>query len=108
MIALQQKGGSSENNNLENAKKKEIENKIVRIEYIDHVLVCNSDPTKYKPIVREAIGRIVQETSEYIVLIWEQSLMYRRQVNITPESGMILVKKLVLGVWILGCQTLRS
>ena len=108
MSELIKTGGSGENNNLEKAKEKEIGNKIVRIEYIDHVIVSNYDPTKYKPIVREAIGRIVEETSDYIVLVWERSLMFQGKEEVMPESGMILVKKLVLGVWILGCQTLRS
>jgi hypothetical protein len=66
-------------------------NRLVRVRYRDHILFWNSDPALFeRPNVREAIGWVEVETSDYLCIT------YNRSVNFLPhetrESGLVLSK----------------
>jgi hypothetical protein len=45
---------------------------VVYVRYFDHVLFKDSDASKYRPWIREAVGWIDYEDSEYVRIVWER------------------------------------
>ena len=45
---------------------------IVCVCYQDHVLYNRGDPTLMKPQVREAVGWLVYECADYIIMAWDR------------------------------------
>jgi len=85
------------------------EPKLVRIEYIDPILVRNSDPRCYKPSLREAVGwQIDEPENEYVILMSDKPRSYQPNEQLHPEVAFVIPKTAVLGVWDLTRQSLRS
>ena len=70
-------------------------NKVVYIQYKDHVLFWNSDPVLYEDLnIREAIGWTERETEEFICLTSDRSvksLPYERR-----DKGLVISKSDIL------------
>lgn len=45
---------------------------IVYVRYHDHVLYNRGDPALMKPQVREAVGWLVYECADYIIMAWDR------------------------------------
>jgi len=45
---------------------------IVYVRYQDHVLYNRGDPALMKPQVREAVGWLVYECADYIIMAWDR------------------------------------
>ena len=107
---IQRKGGSGKNNR--NPRKEEKENqypKLVRIEYIDPLLVKNTDPRLYEPSLREVVGWLIDETDdEYVILICDKSKSYQPFERLHPEIAFVIPKNAILGIWDITSQSLRS
>ena len=65
------KGGEEANSNSPNNHS----NRLIHIQYKDHVLFWNSDPILYESLnIREAIGWLERETEESICLTYDRSV----------------------------------
>ena len=106
---IKRQGGSGKKSNSldKNEGKKEKDN-LVRVEYIDHVLYKNTDHEKVRPIVRETVGWLVDQTDDYIVVLNDRTICPIRSESIQSESIFLLFKPLILGIWDLHGQSLRS
>ena len=45
---------------------------LVSVRYMDHALQRNVEPEKAQPIIREAIGRVETQKSEYLYLVVDE------------------------------------
>lgn len=45
---------------------------IVYVRYLDHVLFKDVDLSVYAPSVRETVGWLDSETSDYVKIVWER------------------------------------
>jgi len=45
---------------------------VVYVRYRDHVLYHRGDPALMKPQVREAVGWLVYDCAEYIIVCWDR------------------------------------
>jgi hypothetical protein len=62
------------------------------IRYWDHVLFRNADPSLFNPVMREAIGWIVKNEDEVIVLVFDKSVHELPCEVTTTASGMVILK----------------
>ncbi len=65
--------------------------KLVKIRYLDHVEFRNLDSREVKPVVRETVGWLVHEDSNYVVVIWDRPALRDRSMR-SRESGLALLK----------------
>lgn len=104
-------GGSGKKRDTPNIgvkKKKRVIPELARVEYVDQVLFKNTDSSFVKPSVRETVGWIYDETSEYVLLFHDQPLKRQSNEYFHPESGILILKCTILGIWEINGQSLRS
>ena len=81
----------------------EMEISIVKIRYRDHVLYHRGDPLAVKPQVREAVGWLVYECADYIILCWDRDAGALTLKGGDPEaSGLVLLRSDILELNLLG------
>ena len=69
-------------------------NRLVIVRYKDHVEFKNTNHKLYfDSIVREAVGWLLLETDEYIMLLYDRSVDLLP--NEAPESGLIILKSAI-------------
>jgi len=72
-------------------------NRLIHVQYKDHVLFRNSDPKLYEsPNIRETLGWLMHETNEALFLIHDRSV--RPIVNEVRETGLIILKSDILEI----------
>jgi hypothetical protein len=103
------KGGSGEKTALLD-EKEEMRDKetILCVIYLDHILFRNVNSDEVKPSLRIAIGWLIKDAPEYIVIWWDQSLTENRDEAIQVESGLLILKNTILAIMPVDCQPLRS
>ena len=70
-------------------------NSLVIVIYNDHIEFRNSSHKLYfDPIIREAVGWLLLETDEHIMLLYDRSVDLIP--NEAPESGLIIVKSAIV------------
>jgi len=47
---------------------------VVYVRYLDHVLFRDAEPQTFGPFVRETIGWLDHEASDFVRLVWERSV----------------------------------
>lgn len=76
---------------------------VVYVRYRDHVLYHRGDPVLMKPQIREAIGWLVYEASEYIILAWDRDAGAPTLKGGDPKaSGLVLLRSDILELKRLG------
>ena len=110
MVQNNKKGGNGENNDPKKVEKKGKEQiKLVRVEYIDPVLVRKSDPRGYIPSIREAVGWNLSDPDEnHEILFRDKPLSFQKNERLHPEVAFVIPKSAILGVWDIIGQHLRS
>ena len=103
------KGGSGEKTALLDEKEETREKEtILCVIYLDHILFKNINSDELKPSLRISIGWLIKETTEYIVIWWDQSLTENRDEAIQVESGLLILKNTILAIMPVDSQPLRS
>lgn len=70
---------------------------LVYVRYWDHVLYHRGDPLSFKPQVREAVGWLVYEAPEYIIVTWDRDAEPPTLKGGDPKaSGLVLLRSAVL------------
>ena len=108
---IKEKGGSGKEEPHPRNMKKEEKNepRIVKVEYIDPLLVKKSNPKKYRPSVRHAVGwRIDDPEDEWVMLMSDLPVSHQPFEKLRPEVAFLIPKTSVLAVWDLSSQNLRS
>ena len=73
--------------------------KVVSVRYMDHVLFHRGDPLAMKPQVREAIGRLVYECAEYIILVWDRDGGPPTLKGGDPKaSGLVILRSAIIEI----------
>lgn len=71
-------------------------NRSVYLRYLDHVLFRNADPDVIKPVVREAMGWVVKDDDEAIMIVFDKSVDRLLHEKDSIASGLVVLKKDVL------------
>jgi hypothetical protein len=70
---------------------------LVYVRYRDHVLYHRSDPALMKPQVRETVGWLVHEASDYIIVAWDRDADSPTLKGGDPKaSGLVLLRSDIL------------
>jgi hypothetical protein len=70
---------------------------VVYVRYLDHVLFKDAEPQTFGPFVREAIGWLDYEASDFIRLTWERSVENGSTPVIkTKATGLVVLKADIL------------
>ena len=102
------KGGRKKPNtpNREKMETESIEPRLVRVEYIDPVLVKNANPRLFKPSIREAVGWEIP-VDDYIILLSDKPKSYQMFEVDHPEIAFLIPNRNILSIWDLT-QSFRS
>jgi hypothetical protein len=66
---------------------------VVYCRYKDHVLFHQADPLPLKPQLREAVGWLVHQTPEYVIITWDRKADPPTLKNGDPKaSGLVLMR----------------
>jgi len=72
---------------------------LVYLRYRDHVLFRDSDASLYKPWIRECVGWLDYEDSEYVRLIWERFMEPNPPENARLRStGLAILKRAIVEI----------
>jgi hypothetical protein len=70
---------------------------LIYVRYIDHVVYSRSSALAMKPQIREAVGWLVYECSDYLTLMWDRDAEPPTLRGGDPKaSGLVLLKSDVL------------
>jgi hypothetical protein len=90
------------------SEKKEEYPELIRVEYLDPVLIKKADPRFYKPSLREAVGwRIDESEDDHLILLSDKPLRFQSFERLYPEVAFVIPKSSVLGVWEIKSQKLK-
>ena len=80
-------------------------NPLVYIRYKDHVLYHRGDPLSLKPLLREAVGWLVYDGEDYIVLCWDRDAgPPALKGGDSKASGLVLLRGDILELRRLICE----
>jgi len=66
---------------------------LVYVRYQDHVLYHRGDPLALKPQVREAVGWLVYEAEDYVIISWDRDAGPPTLKGGDPKaSGLVLLR----------------
>jgi hypothetical protein len=72
---------------------------LIVVRYLDHVLFNRSSAVVMKPQVREAVGWLVYECEQYVILTWDRDAEPPTLKGGDPKSsGLVLLKSDILGL----------
>jgi len=70
---------------------------IVYVRYRDHVLYHRGDPALMKPQIRECVGWLVYDCSEYIIVCWDRDAGPPTLKGGDPKaSGLVILRPEIL------------
>lgn len=70
---------------------------LVYVRYRDHVLYHRGDPALMKPQTREAVGWLVYDCAEYIIICWDRDAGQPTLKSGDPKaSGLVLLRPEIL------------
>jgi len=70
---------------------------LVYVRYLDHVLFHQADPLPLKPQLREAVGWLVHQTQDYVIITWDRKADPPALKNGDPKaSGLVLMRRDIL------------
>jgi len=77
--------------------------RIVYVRYRDHVLFHRGDPAAMKPQVREAVGWLVGDCQDYVIICWDRDAEPPTLKGGDPKaSGLVILRSDVLELRSLG------
>lgn len=68
---------------------------LVYVQYKDHVLYHRSEPALMKPQIREAVGWLVRQTGDYLVICWDRDAEPTLKGD-PKASGLVLLRSDIL------------
>ena len=67
---------------------------LVYVRYLDHVLFHHADPLPLKPQLREAVGWLVHQTQDYVIITWDRKADPPTLKGGDPKaSGLVLIRR---------------
>jgi hypothetical protein len=79
--------------------RKEVTGRLVHVRYLDHAIFLNQPSKKIEPTVRETVGWLVEESEEYLKIVWDRGTKQRPfSTTKDRDAGIVLVRQLVLNV----------
>lgn len=86
------------------------ERELILVRYIDHVLFNRASALSMKPQVREAVGWLIYECSDYLILSWDRDAEPPKLRGGDPKaSGLVLLRADILELKKLkGCRPLQE
>jgi hypothetical protein len=70
---------------------------LVFVRYRDHVLYHRADPALVKPQVREAVGWLISQTNDYVIIAWDRDAEPPTLKGGDPKaSGLVLLRSDIL------------
>jgi hypothetical protein len=70
---------------------------VVHVVYKDHVMFAQSNPVLLKPQTREAVGWLVYDCPEYVILSWDRNAERPTLKGGDPKaSGLVLLRSDIL------------
>jgi hypothetical protein len=76
---------------------------LIYVRYRDHVLYHRGDPLAVKPQIREGVGWLVYECTDYIILCWDRDAEPPTLKGGDPKaSGLVLLRSDILELKNLG------
>ncbi|HML03156.1 MAG TPA: hypothetical protein VK487_07265 [Candidatus Bathyarchaeia archaeon] len=73
-----------------------MEAQIIKIRYRDHIIYNRGNPLAMKPQVREAVGWLVYECADYIVLCWDRTIDPSTLKRAPQANGLVLLRAEIL------------
>jgi hypothetical protein len=74
-----------------------VEAGLVYVRYRDHVLYHRGDPVVMKPLVRECVGWLVNDSEDYIIVCWDRDAEPPTLKGGDPKaSGVVLLRSEIL------------
>ena len=71
----------------------EMKASVVKIRYRDHVLYHRGDPAVMKPEIREAVGWLVYDCQDYIIICWDRNAEPPTLKGGDPKaSGLVILR----------------
>jgi len=111
LLKMKDKGVSGKKNptprKMETEEKEILE--LVKVEYLDPLLVKNADPRHYEPSIREVVGwRIDEPDDEFMIIMSDKPVSYQPFEKLRPESAYIIPKTAVIRLSYIRLKALRS
>jgi len=75
-----------------------MENPMVYIRYKDHILFRNTPSQSYQPILRETIGWLQEETTQWIRILWDKSINKLPHQKEKPTTGLVILKESIVEI----------
>ena len=70
---------------------------LVYVRYRDHVLFHRGDPATMKPQVREAVGWLVRDCQDYVIICWDRDAEPPTLKGGDPKaSGLVILRSDIL------------